>query len=682
MTPLRDDAREILDSLPLMIWMAKDDGAAAYGNRSWRDYTGMKHDGPRSNESWLERVHPDEYSAALSLWSGLRKTDTPYELECRLRDRSGEYRWFFAVLMEQRDEDGAIKARYATFMDTHARVLRDAARSNSMLAQGSMLDASIDCIKIIETDGSLRHMNKSGCTALGLPEENPQFGMKWLPLLPRDVHRRGQRALEAARKGKKARFAGLSVLPGQRPQHWDNILTPMKNGADTTGILCVSRNVTAQRQAENRLRIASEIDALTGLTNRRTFNIRLAKTLAKALEKEASIGLMLIDLDHFKHVNDTLGHAAGDHLLRILARRLKSCLPENGFVARLGSDEFAVVLSDIGNEDDLIRTAKRVHRQMDAPITYGGMAINCGMSIGCAIFPRDAGDASSLMKSADTALEDLKTGDRGGIRLFDTPMAEAVERKLSQLSTARQIIRDRLIEPRYQPKVRLKDRSIFGFEALMRWRSPETGELREPGAVAEAFNDYELATQIADIMQDKVLEAIASWLERGLHPLPVSINAAPVEFLRNDFAERFLDKMERFQVPHFLVEIEIAEHVLVERGAEFVTRALRLLKNAGVRIALDDFGTGHSSLARLTEYPVDCLKIDRSFVDGMLNETSTLAVVETIVKLGPSLSLDVVAEGIEDEQQRDILVRAGLTLGQGFLFSEALDGERVVEIIS
>ena len=353
-----------------------------------------------------------------------------------------------------------------------------------------------------------------------MPSSDAAFGRKWLELLPAEVRADGQRALTRARTGKTARFAGKSVLPGRKPQYWDNILTPVLDaeGAVET-ILCVSRDVTVQRLAQHRLRVASEHDPLTDLLNRRSLKSRMTRAVTRGRQNGSRVGLLLIDLDHFKNVNDTLGHGAGDHLLRVLSRRLKARLPEAATVGRLGGDEFAVLLEDV--------------------------------------------------------------------------------------------------EPHYQPKVRLEDGSIIGFEALLRWRAPD-GQLCLPGAVVEAFKDYELAAGLACLMQDGVMADMARWREMGLPLLPVSINAAPVEFLR------------------------------------------------------DDFGTGHSSFAHLRDYPVDNVKIDRSFVSRMIGEPTILAIVEAISRLGPALSIDVIAEGIETERQREILLSAECRFGQGFLFGKAM----------
>ena len=539
--------------------------------------------------------------------------------------------------------------------------------------QMQMLDASVDCIKLINLDGSVRHMNRSGCIALGVPVDEEAFGMPWLGLLPPEVTRPGQRALRQAAAGRNARFAGKSVIAGQKAQYWDNILTPMR-GADgaVSGILCVSRDITLQREAELRLRVASDCDELTGLPNRRSFNRQLRSALARCRERGRGLGLMIIDLDHFKHINDTLGHPAGDHLLRVLARRIDALMPEGATLARLGGDEFAVIHPHVGEDEGMLQLARKLQRAADVAVTYAGQAINGGLSIGCAVFPRDARDAAGLMKAADTALNDIKANGRGGVQVYSSRLMAIAEFAAGQRKAARQLVRERAVLPYYQRKVRMEDGRVVGFEALLRWVQPDTGRVEDSCMLDEAFKDYELATRLSEMMQEQVLADINAWRALGTLPLPVAINAAPVEFLRDDFAERLLARLARHAVPPALVEIEVTEQMLTERGAGFVVRALRKLKLAGMRIALDDFGTGHSSLSHLRDYPIDCLKLDRSFVSRMGEETSIRAIVEAVGKLGPSLGLELIAEGVETPAQRDRLRAAGYAIGQGYLYAPAL----------
>lgn len=664
----------VFDLLAQPVAVVDAGGALVYSNTAWRTRLGDDLVRPNAQHRTThlgDLAHPDDRRRLDGLLAEATAGDV------RLRDGAGEHRWFEVTIGPAGDGLVAVTAT-----DVHDRLQATHDFAEMLTVRNDMLDASVDCIKIIDTDGIVLHMNQSGCLALGVTDEQAAagFGMVWLDLLPPEIRTRGERALAQAREGRNARFDGMSIIEGQTPQHWDNILTPVL-GLDgrTRAILCVSRDITLQREAERRLRVASETDDLTDLLNRRAFRTRLRRAVTRARTHGEKVGMLLIDLDHFKNVNDTLGHLAGDHLLRVLSRRIKACVPEQAFVGRLGGDEFAVVLPGT-DEQALLDVADLVSLQLDAPISHSGRRIDGGMSIGCALYPRDAWDEGGLMASADAALYDLKAAGRGGIRVFNQQMLDAAEAAATQIHRARDLVRDRGILPYYQPKVRLEDGSLVGFEALLRWRSPELG-IQPPSTVFEAFKDYELATGMGSQMHERVLADLAAWRDRGLPLVPVSFNAAPVELLRGDYPARLLEKLAAFEISPELIELEITETILLERGAEFVTRALRELKDAGVRIALDDFGTGHSSLAHLRDYPVDTIKVDRSFVARMVTEPSIHAIVRAIAELGPSLGVEVVAEGVETELQRQLLTGNNCHVGQGYLFGAAMSGDAASRIL-
>lgn len=674
---ISDEVKQNLDLLPHLIWIKRGD--ASYCNSNLKDYIGAEHQAIAYCEL-LKCVHQEDAEHLYNLWNIAQKTGQKFEKECRIRDVYGNYQWFFVIaqshLTDANQFDWTISC---TNINERALLLRET--TDTLRAHTDMLDVSVDCIKIVRPDGTVSHMNRSGCMALLGQEKVKKFDMEWLSLLPPEVRDKGQLAISAAAKGKNARFAGMSG-EGDGRQYWDNILTPVVNEeGETTSILCVSRDITLQRMAENKLRISSERDELTGLMNRRSFKQQLKKSLIKAKSSKQMLGLMLIDLDHFKHINDTLGHPAGDHLLRVLSKRLSHSCDENTYVARLGGDEFAVVVNHIEDIEYFKQAAQKVLKQLDRPITYTGKLINGGMSIGCAMYPNDAKDSSNLLKFADTALNNLKEGGRGGVRFFNQEMLDITIQKAKQLETARQIVRENSIEPHYQPKVNLETGKIIGFEALLRWKDTQN-HIQLPGTVAEAFNDYELATKIAETMHIKIFNDIAHWIQQGLALVPISVNASPVEFMRDNYVEILLKRLEHYQIPHHLIEIEITEHILAERGYIYVARALNKLKQEGVRIALDDFGTGHSSLTHLHDYPVDSLKIDCGFVRRMNSELPIHAIVQGISQLGPILSLDIIAEGIETEEQLESLKQVGCSLGQGFLFSRAIDASHVAEMLS
>jgi diguanylate cyclase (GGDEF)-like protein/PAS domain S-box-containing protein len=676
---LSEAQQSIFNRIPSLVWLLSEYGDAYFFNSLSQEYIGFN-DLEHFAKDWIDLIHSEDRSIFQSEWQQAFTDKSSFQIECRLKHQSGAYRWFLlsAKFITANSEEKA--HWFINSVDIHETKQYQQNLVQCINAQTNMLDNSIDCIKLLEADGSLLHVNKTGCIALNIPQGQDSFGMKWAELLPSEIRSKAIYALKTALKGKTARFRGMSGEGSER-QYWDNLLTPILNDqGQIVQVLCLSRDVTVQRLTEIQLRLSSEMDDLTGLYNRRFFKQQLKRSLLRHKKGEKRVGLMLLDLDYFKHINDTLGHAAGDHLLRVLSKRIEHILPDNTFVARLGGDEFAVVVNGIDSEAELEKVAIDVSRQLDAPITYAGNLINGSMSIGCAIYPRDAKDSANLMKCADTALNDLKATGRGGFRMFNQHMQIAAQNIAIQLNEARHIIRDDLMVPFYQPKVRLTDSKVVGFEALLRWKT-EDQQIHSPRNIEQAFQDYILATKISDAIQNKVFKDIAMWIEQGLEVVPVSINAAPVEFLKDNYAERLLQRLNLYKIPHHLVEIEITEHILDDRGSDYVVRALNLLKQQGVKISLDDFGTGHSSLTRLRDYPVDCLKIDCEFIRQMNEDDAILAIVQAIIALGPKLSLDIVAEGIENIAQLELLKSSGCSIGQGYLFSPAVNVQQATKML-
>jgi predicted signal transduction protein with EAL and GGDEF domain len=302
--------------------------------------------------------------------------------------------------------------------------------------------------------------------------------------------------------------------------------------------------------------------------------------------------------------------------------------------------------------------------------------ISAAASIGGAMFPSDANNANDLFKCADSALYALKGSGRGGTRLFHAQMREEADKVATQLSLARIAISEQAVFPHFQQKVDLKTGKIRGFEALLRWNHPTLG-IQQPDSVAEAFKEYELASKIGDLMQRKVFCDMRAWQRANVDFGRVSINASPAEFLRDDYAEKILARANEFQIAPHCIEVEVTEQVFFDRGAEYVSRALALLNDAGVQVSLDDFGTGYSSLSHLRDFPVNVVKIDRSFIAKMVEEAGIAAIVTAVIDLATSLGLEVVAEGVETPAQEAALREKGCTLGQGFLFGRAVVGDEV-----
>jgi diguanylate cyclase (GGDEF)-like protein len=440
------------------------------------------------------------------------------------------------------------------------------------------------------------------------------------------------------------------------------------------------RDVTDEKTAEERIRWSANPDPLTRLATRALFQEQLDQAIRQAKVHRKTVGVLLLDLDHFKQINDSLGHDVGDALLKNFADRLRSVVRARDTVARLGGDEFAIVVPSLSDEEDLVRLARSIQERMRAPFVTGGRVLDCRVSAGASVFPAHGGSAREVLKNADVALYAAKAAGRATVTMYDAQLREDMQRRLAMVQLARNAIADDRVIPYYQPKLDLQSGTIDGFEALLRWRTPR-GRIGQPSALEAAFEDLEVAAAISDRMIDRVIADMRGWLDRGIAFKHVAINASAAEFRRDNFAERVLDQLARAAIPTRCFQIEVTETVFLGRGAEYVHRALALLNAQGVKIALDDFGTGYASLRHLKKFPVDIIKIDRSFVRDMEVDAGDEAIVRAVINLGKSLGIHVVAEGIESEAQAQQLMRLGCDFGQGFLFSKAVGANRVPALV-
>ena len=439
----------------------------------------------------------------------------------------------------------------------------------------------------------------------------------------------------------------------------------------------------SERKAmEDSLRWAANHDSLTGLANRGLFGARLDEALGRASESGRSVGLVLIDIDHFKVVNDTHGHAAGDELLIEIAKRLSATTPDAATVARLGGDEFAIILPNLADESVITATTQAAMASLDDVFMLQGSALICSASFGTALWPRDADSAENLLKSSDIALYTAKSSGRAVSRMFSSDMPERMSVRTAMLERARNAIRDDRVVPFYQPKVVLETGSIAGFEALLRWQHPRHG-LQLPHAINAAFQDVELATMLTDQMVTKIVEDVRTWLNSGIDFHRIAINGSPADFLRGDFADRFLETLHASDIDATRFEIEVTESVFFGKGVTAVESTLRTLSRAGVSVALDDFGTGYASLSHLKQFPVDVIKIDQSFVHRLDQaDDDNAAIVRAVIAMARSMRITTVAEGIETGAQRTRLISEGCELGQGFLFSHAVAAAQVPILVN
>lgn len=435
-----------------------------------------------------------------------------------------------------------------------------------------------------------------------------------------------------------------------------------------------------QQSAAKTMRWIATHDSLTQVGNRTLFHTKLGSAISNAGEKGSVVAVLLIDVDHFKQINDSLGHDAGDAVLCSFASRLRKIVRSGDTVARLGGDEFGIVLTSVKSKEHLADMVESLSIRLREKLEYDGRLIECRASIGVAIYSDHALTVQSLIKCGDLALGVAKT-KRGCAVTFHPDMESDFERDITMTDLARTALNEDRIFPYYQPKVDLRTGELTGFEALLRWEQPN-GELGFPDMIAPAFSDSELALVIGDRMMVRVLDDMQHWVEAGIDFGQIALNTCAGDFAANDFGERLLAALKSRRLSPGLVEVEVVESVFLNRGSEYVMRALTKLSERGVSIALDDFGTGYASLTHLKQFPVNSLKIDQSFVAGLGKSADDAAIVRALVGLGGSLGMETVAEGIETREQAAFVRTCGCTLAQGYLFGAARPAAEIPHIVS
>ena len=427
---------------------------------------------------------------------------------------------------------------------------------------------------------------------------------------------------------------------------------------------------------EEKLYRQSHYDAVTGLPNRMLMRDRVAQAVARAERDDTVVAMLLIDLDDFRRINEALGPAAGDAFLAESARRLELLLRPNDTIARLGGDEFVLLANDLAYAEAmpaLHRLAETIHQSLSEPVLLSGQEVISTVSLGISLYPENAQDFDGLLKLADLALQAARTGGKARFHFYSESMNKAVTHRFELAQDLRRAIAHDELLLFFQPKVTAAGGEVVGAEALIRWRSPTRG-LIPPGSFLPVLEDIGLNAWLTGFVLDRACAQMATWDRAGFAPIPVSVNVAPSDLAEPDFCERVASALRMYGLDAGRLELEILESSEIGSGTD-VRETLMRLRRLGVKIALDDFGTGYSSLVYLTEIPADVLKLDRAFIRNMVGDARQQSIVEQVISLARSLGLRVVAEGVEEAAQRDLLVGMQCDMIQGFLFSPPLPPE-------
>jgi diguanylate cyclase (GGDEF)-like protein/PAS domain S-box-containing protein len=446
------------------------------------------------------------------------------------------------------------------------------------------------------------------------------------------------------------------------------------------GTYGVARDITERKTAEEIISFQAFHDHLTQLPNRRLFKDRLDLAITQAHRQGKMVGLVFVDLDRFKLVNDTYGHAEGDKLLKSVAQALRRCARAGDTVARQGGDEFTVLLPDLAQAEDAALIAQKIVEELKTPFPIGERSYSATASVGIAVYPRDGENADTLLKNADIAMYKVKESGKNAYQFFTSAMNANYQARLNLESDLREAISRSELQVYFQPQYSAVSKRLVGMEALIRWNHPRHG-LLNPIDFIDLAEETGLIYAITDFVLEQACAQLASWRASGHSELRLSVNVSPQEFSRSDLVERVTDQIRKHQLPADSMEIEITENVLLQ-DVSAVIENMRMLRDRGVHISIDDFGTGYSSLNYLRRFPINCIKLDQSFVRDLDEEHHTSPIINAIIGIADGFGLKLLAEGVETDFQRRTLQKLGCDVMQGFLFSRPVPANELTQLLA
>lgn len=588
-----------------------------------------------------------------------------------LTHSDGQPRWVSRSISPVHTPGGA---RYwLVLLHDQTRRRRAEAERETLLAElRATLESTADGILVVDLSGRVRSFNRRFAKLWGLPgglTHEPGDAGIWLSL--QRVMRDGEQyrlRIEALLDAPLMRSSDVLRLADGRVL--EQVSLPQMSRGEPIGRVFSFRDLSEKLAAHQRIEELGRSDVLTGAPNRRALADRIVQLMAAVETGEPSpvFALLHLDLDRFKQINDTLGHSYGDRVLREVVERLRGAVGANDTLARLGGDEFALLV-DGAQMFEAEAAARRVQQVLAEPFTFDTLSFTVTASCGVALYPGDGGTPDELMASAERAMHWVKESGRAGFR-FHVPRKEVDLLYRMRLDhDMRQALAQGRFRLHYQPQVELGSDRVIGAEALIRWRDPQRGEI-SPAEFIPLAEESGFVVAIGDWVLREAVAQAAHWLSRGLR-MPVAVNVSALQFQQAHFVQTVADALRESMLPASILELELTEGVLLGDADEALKR-MQALDALGVTLSIDDFGTGYSSLAYLKRFPIRRLKIDRSFVQGLPGDASDVGIANAIVQMGRALGLQVIAEGVETEAQRDFLAQAGCHEFQGFLFARPL----------
>jgi diguanylate cyclase (GGDEF)-like protein/PAS domain S-box-containing protein len=666
--------RTLANNMSQLAWMADEKGSIFWYNDRWLDYTGTTLE-EMVGWGW-KKAHPDHVQRVVENISQCFQTGEAWEDTFPLRDRHGNYRWFLSRAVPIRDSRGKVSRWFGTNTDiSDSKFLEEA-----LFVEKERAQVTLKCIgdAVICTDisGNITFLNLvaekmtgwSCQEAAGRPLAEVFRIIDGVTRLPAPDPMEMAIALN-----KTVALTANCVLLGRDGSESpiEDSAAPIHNRAGrVTGAVIVFHDVSAARAMSLQMVYSAQHDVVTDLPNRILLNDRITQSISLARRNNRSVAVLFLDLDHFKYINDSLGHDIGDRLLQCVSKRLRTSVRGSDTVSRQGGDEFVILLSEITHPQHSATIADKILRSLNVPCPIEGHDLHIDGSIGISIYPADGEDAETLIKNADTAMYHAKENGRNNFQFFTAEMnLKSVQRQSTESNLRRAIERDEFLL-HYQPKINLVTGEITGVEALIRWQQPDRG-LVPPVQFVPIAEDCGLILPIGRWVLREACRQAREWQAAGLPFKRISVNVSAAEFRGKGFVEGVATVLAETGMDACYLDLELTEGVLMA-NAESTGATLQALKAMGIHLAVDDFGTGYSSLSYLRQFPIDVLKIDQSFVRQITSDPDDSPIVSAIIDMAKNLKQRVIAEGIETQEQLAFLQARHCAEGQGYLFSQPL----------
>jgi diguanylate cyclase (GGDEF)-like protein/PAS domain S-box-containing protein len=686
-TALRDSEarfRAISDASPLGIFVSDAQGSCVYTNAAYQKISGLPLE-QTLGTNWSMAIHPEDRDRVLAEWRIAARSQEPFQTEYRFQQEDDSIVWTrvnSASMLADNTSLGLVQTvediserKTAEFV---LRAAEEALFEEKERAQVT-LNSIGDAVLTTDLQGNVTYMNQVAETMTGWSHTDA-LGRPLSEVFHIVDGATRETAVNPARRAiEENRTVGLAadcllIRRDATESAIEDSAAPIHNrDGQVAGAVLVFHDVTESRVMALKMAHLAQHDFLTGLPNRVLLTERLSQAIGLAHRHHKQVALLFLDLDYFKNINDSLGHAIGDRLLQSVADRFAACVRATDTVSRQGGDEFVILLAEIEQPLDASQVADKLLAALALPHLIDGHELQISLSIGISVYPDDGADADAVMKNADTAMYHAKASGRNNYQFFRADMNARAVRRLFVESSLRRALKQGEFVLYYQPQFDLASGEMTGTEALIRWQDPDIGLIQPLQFIAIA-EESGLIVPIGRWVLREACTQVKAWLDAGLAVVPVSVNISAAEFRHQGFLEGVALILEETGLDPGYLELELTESILMQ-DAETSSSVLDALKGMGVRLALDDFGTGYSSLSYLKRFPIDTLKIDQSFVRDIATDADDATIVGAVIGMGRNLKQRVIAEGVETYAQLAFLRDRQCNQGQGFRFSHPVSAE-------